>query len=221
MEEWGKTWLRMYADMNETLGKVIGYFNAWLTKTPPLRKFFDVLVLSVGLLIGGTLYVAYQRVDALLALVSRSLSHYPVLDMQAAERGWEAMYAVARKSGAFAVELYAVDMARNTITLMRIEGDDDAVSHYGPAGKTRSFLIPGLGEEQMAEASAIITGDCVVGPRWVRPEHTGLYIPIPDHPGQLLAGILVLTFDQGTPREQIVAARGGLLAYTESLTTGQ
>ena len=199
-------------------GRVIEHLNQWLTQTPPARKILDVLVVFVAVLLGGLLYVGYQRTDTLLEFAGRSLSNYPEINLRAADRGWDEMCETAKKSGALCIELYTVDLARNTFTLAKIESEDpEALKRYGPIGRTRSFLIPGLGEEQMAAASAIITGDSVIVPRWMNPDDVGLYIPIPDHPGQLLCGVLVLTFGKGMPREEIVAARGGLLWFTESL----
>lgn len=199
-------------------GKALDYTNYWFTKTPPLHKFLDVVVLFVALLLGGTLWVAYQRTDALLSFVGHALREYPRMDMEAVAAGWNDLYATAKATGATCVELHHVDMARNTRSLVKIQSDDPAaVEMYGPVGQTRAFLVPSFSPEHLAGAAALVTGDFVIAHRITNPNALALYVPIPDHPGQLLCGVLVLTYPITTSREDITAARVAVLDFVSSI----
>lgn len=199
-------------------GRLLDYGNYWFTKTPPLHKFFDVLVLFVAVLLGGALWVGYQRTDALLAFAGHALRAYPTINMDAVERGWDELYATARATGATCVELHHVDMARNTRVLIRIQSDDPAaLEMYGPIGQTNAFLIPGLSSEHMAGAAALVTGDFVIAHRLKNPDALALYVPIPDHPGQLLCGVLCVTYPKTKPRDEISAARVSMLDFVNAI----
>ena len=199
-------------------GRIVDYVNYWFTKTPPMHKFLDVLVVFVAVVLGGTLYVGYQRTDSLLAFVGHALKAYPTINMDAVERGWDELYATARATGATCVELHHVDMARNTRALVRIKTDDPAaLEMYGPIGQTRAFLVPNFSPEHLAGAAALVTGDFVISHRITNPDALALYIPIPDHPGQLLCGVLVVTYPKTTSRDDISAARVSMLDFVNEI----
>ena len=200
-------------------GRMLDYGNYWFTKTPPMHKFFDVLVLFVAVLLGGVLWIGYQRTDALLSFVRLSLEEYPTIDINEVERLWPQMWAKCKETGALAVELHAVDLARNTRTLLRRSTDvPNADELYGPIGRTRAFLEPGYEPKHLAGAAALITGDFVVVERLMFPNEIGLYIPIPDHPGQLLCGVLLVAYPKETPDADITVARVALLEFTDEIT---
>lgn len=204
---------------NTLYGRMLDYGNYWFTKTPPLHKFFDVLVLFVAVLLGGALWVGYQRTDALLAFAGHALRAYPSVDMDAVERGWDQLWLTARNTGATCIELHHVDMARNTRVLVKIKSDDPAaLEMYGPVGQTQAFLRPDFTAEHLAGAAALVTGDYVISTRALNPDALALVVPIPDHPGQLLCGALVVTYPITTSRDDISAARVSMLDFVDAIT---
>ncbi len=199
-------------------GRVLDYFNYWFVQTSPVHKFLDVLVLFVAVFLGGALWIGYQRTDALLAFVGHALREYPSLNMDTVDREWDQLVRIAKKSGATCVELYSIDMARNTRTLVKIQSDDEsAIALYGPIGQTTSFLTPGLNQEHLAGAAALITGDYFIGGRMSNPNTIALFIPIPDHPGQLLCGVLVVNYPKEMSRDAVAASRVSMLAFVNDV----
>jgi hypothetical protein len=199
-------------------GRVLDYANYWFTKTPPMHKFLDVLVLFVAVLLGGVLWVGYQRTDALLSFVRHSLEEYPSINIKEVDRLWPQIWAKCKETGALAVELHAVDLARNTRTLLRRSTDvPNADELYGPIGRTKPFLQPGFSPVHLAGAAALVTGDSVIIPRLEPTTEVGLFVPIPDHPGQLLCGVILVAYAEGTPEADMGVARVALLEFTDEI----
>lgn len=191
----------------------------WLRDTTPLHKFLDVLILFIASSCALGLYVAYNSEEQLLGIVSSAMSRYPSLDIGKVEAGFEGAWADAVSYGGVAIEVYEVDLSNNQRTLVRWKAVDSELERAISDHRRRPLLDPAYDARQVAIIADVITGDPSIGKRSaVLPEYMGLYVPIPDAPGQNLCGLVVVSFPPDYDKHDISLLRAALLSYTEQLT---
>lgn len=205
---------------NATLkGQFMGHVAYWLRDTTPLHKFLDVLILFIAGTCGLGLWMAWNSEEALIQIVAQATSRYPTMDVDKAAAGFDGAWAIARDEGAVSIEVYSVDLSNNARTLVRWASTDPEIEAKISSHKRRPLLSPAYDCGQVGVIADLITGDPSIGERsGVLPGYLGLYIPIPDKPGENLCGCVVVSFPLDIEHSKLSLVRSALLSYTEALT---
>jgi hypothetical protein len=198
-------------------GKAFDYLAYWMRDTTPLHKILDVLILAVAGMLGIALWTAYQSQDRIVDMVGVALQKYPSIDMSELESGWESAWTEAQYEGAVAIEAWSVDLSDNTRRLLKSRTTDTQHGGILERMNHRPLLSHAMTQESIEVFADLITGDPGICLRPLNDNLIGLYIPIPDSPGRLLCGVLIVSFPVDVPRENMKILRQNLLAYSERL----
>lgn len=199
--------------------RLVGGFVSWMRYAPAARKFLDILVLGLACTVGISLYAFYSRQDTVLGLLNQALTRYPEVSIAKIESGFAAAWEDAKSYGAVAAEVWVVDVTDNSRTLLRYETADKKIEEYIVSHKRRPLLSSGPDSMRIEVAASILTGDPVIDDRSAVLEgYRGLFIPVPDEPGELLAGVLIYSFPVSVPEAEIGKLRTAILPWTKSLT---
>lgn len=199
--------------------RVVGYIAYWFHDTHPLHKFLDVLVLALAGVFGITLWGVYTQQETILGMVSQAMRTSAVIDMAAAEEGWQTAWAESQLEGAVALELWEIDLQSNTRRLLKISCTDPAHEQRIKQHIHRPFVANATNPEVNNILGDLLSGDPAIGPRSSSlGDLTALWVPLPDKPAQTLTGMLIISFPKDIDRDSLRVARGNLLNFTASLT---
>jgi hypothetical protein len=204
--------------MSDIKEETISFVGKWLRETDSARKLFDVLTISLGLFVAGTLWVAYTRQDTVLDMLGTALDKYPKIDSEVLGREFDNNWKIAQQYGAVALQVESVDLSDNTRVVLRIQQSvDKETLDLGKEGWVRPFCPTVTSPDNLQTLADLITGDYAVAPRDPWEGYLGLYVPLPDRAGRLLCGIVIVTFELDTPRDTVRACRTALVHFTDAL----
>ena len=204
--------------MSDIKEETISFVGKWLRETDSARKLFDVLTISLGLFVAGTLWVAYTRQDTVLDMLGTALDKYPKIDSEVLGRNFEENWKIAQDYGAVALQVESVDLSDNTRVILRIQQSEAKETlDLGKEGWVRPFVPTVTSPDNLQTLADLITGDYAVAPRDPWDTHLGLYVPLPDRAGRLLCGVVIVTFPLSTPRDTVRACRTALVHFTDAL----